>query len=83
MPIFWISKYALSRGIYSISEDVQENDGVLMHKQNYYTAFFHGEGRDWHRTEAGAKGKADAMRMAKIASLKKQIDKLKAMSFSA
>jgi hypothetical protein len=43
--------------------------------------YFHGEGRNWHRTPEGAKAKAEAMRKAKIASLKKQLAKLESLSF--
>jgi hypothetical protein len=43
--------------------------------------YFHGEGREWHRTEKAAKAKATEMRDKKIKSLTKQIIKLKSMEF--
>ncbi|MGE0278428.1 MAG: hypothetical protein AB7R40_23780 [Nitrospiraceae bacterium] len=37
--------------------------------------------KDWHETAEAALAQADAMRLKKIASLKKQIAKLEAMRF--
>ena len=39
-------------------------------------------GKDWHRTPESALARAEEMRKAKIASLKKSIAKLEAMTFS-
>ena len=39
-------------------------------------------GNDWHRTEADAVARAEQMRVKKIASLEKQIAKLKKLSFT-
>lgn len=40
-----------------------------------------GEAKNWHRTRDGAIAKAKEMRDAKIASLERQIAKLRAMTF--
>lgn len=42
---------------------------------------FHGEGNEWHKIKESAISKAEKMRQKKIASLKKQIAKLKNMKF--
>jgi hypothetical protein len=42
---------------------------------------YHSEGIEWHRTESSAIARAEEMRLAKIASLKKQIAKLEKMKF--
>lgn len=44
--------------------------------------YAHGEGREWHRTLEGARKRAEIMRMAKIANLKKQIAKLEKLKFT-
>ena len=42
---------------------------------------YHGEGKEWHRTKEAALVRAEKMRQKKIASLKKQIEKLERMKF--
>lgn len=46
-----------------------------------FPIYYHGEGNDWHRTKESAIAKAEEMRKKKIASLKKQIEKLEKMEF--
>ena len=81
MPTFWITKYALTKGVYSF--EAAEPVGILslMQHPSYRHTYFHGEGRDWHRTESAAKECAAAMKAKKIASLKKQIAKLENLTF--
>ena len=43
--------------------------------------YFHGEGREWHRTKESAIDKAEEMRKKKIETMKKQIEKLEKMEF--
>jgi hypothetical protein len=84
MTTFWISKYALSQGIYSVESDkIFEGTMLCVQPKDQlgYTAHYHGEGRDWHRTKDGAIARAEQMRVAKIAALKKQIAKLESTSF--
>jgi hypothetical protein len=44
--------------------------------------YAHGEGRQWHRTQESALARAESMRKAKIASLRKSIARLEALSFA-
>ncbi len=74
----WISKYAFSKGIYEI-ETMEPRSSLEIVRDGW--AYFHGDGREWHRTRAGAIAKAEEMRLAKIASLKKQIAKLEKLKF--
>lgn len=77
----WITKYALSTGI---SEELVEhcNPGDMAKVVGGdWSQYFHGEGREWHRTRAGALQRAEAMRLVKIASLQKQIAKLEKLRF--
>ena len=78
----WITKYALSRGVYEAEVEETNQTGMVVHRQEgLYPAYYQGEGTDWHRTEEAAKTRASAMAKAKIASLKKQISKLEKLTF--
>lgn len=76
----WITKYALTTGV--LRKQV-ESDGVglAVDRSNRLTGYYHGEGRQWHRTRDGAIAKAKELRDAKIKALRKQIAKLEAMTF--
>lgn len=77
----WISKYALSQGIFEMDAE-QDNSLVYRRSEGGFRQFFHGEGREWHRTYAGAIERAEVMRDNKLRSLKKQIDKLERLQFT-
>jgi hypothetical protein len=79
----WITKYALTQGIYDVEGEVctgqidmfvQKNCGMI-------SCYYHGEGKEWHRTRRAAVATAKEMRDRKIASIQKKIAKLKAMTF--
>jgi hypothetical protein len=80
----WITKYALSVGI--IEADAKESAAypgmVVIRREGRFDECFHNEGKDWHRTLTFAQTRADKMRVAKIASLEKQIAKLRALTFA-
>lgn len=77
----WITKYALTTGIYEIEAEITENGSAFdMHAS--LPTFYNKEGKDWHRTKEDAIQKAEAMRQKKIVSLKKQIEKLEKLKFS-
>jgi hypothetical protein len=76
----WISKYALSKGIYA-KEVVDVGEGVVRTVGSYWS-FFHGEGKHWHRTPEEALRRAEEMRAAKLASMRKQIAKLEKIDFA-
>ena len=79
----WITKHALTQGIYS-AEVIEIKDQmvvvVCIGGMNDRDLFF-GEGKDWHRTEELAKKRANKMVAAKITNVNKQLEKLKKMSF--
>ena len=79
----WITKYALTDGI--LEKECVEcgngTDGMIREKENSYPVYYHGEGKDWHRTKESAIKKAEEMRQKKIENLKKQIKKLERMRF--
>ena len=76
----WITKYALTAGISRAW--VRRADGDMVVKEDRHWQFFHGEGREWHLTREDAVARAEEMRSAKIASLEKQIDRIKALNFA-
>jgi hypothetical protein len=83
----WITKYALTKGI--IESEVEECGNVAgelggmvaLRRAGSLDQYFHGEGKEWHRTYEAALKKADEMRQAKIKSLQKQIAKLQGVEF--
>lgn len=78
----YITKYALSGGILKKEVKLEHNTGSMVVALDNGYSFYHGEGREWHRTKESAVARAEEMRVAKIASLKKQIAKLEKLSFS-
>jgi hypothetical protein len=80
----YITKYSLTQGIEEIeaTECGERYPGMIETRENGYTAYYHGEGRQWHRSKEAAVEKAEKMRLAKIASLKKQIAKLEKLTFN-
>ena len=84
----WITKYALTQGIEEIDlNQVKEFEmtdaGYLCFRRNgkyLYTTEIYSQ-KEWHRTKESAMQKAEEMRQKKIASLKKQIEKLEGMRF--
>ena len=80
----WISKYALTQGIFEIEAEICEGSmtGMVADINNRTFGLYHGEGREWHKTKEEASKRAEKMRLKKIASLKKQIEKLEKMDFN-
>lgn len=83
MATYWITKHALTDGVVKIDLPVEPNDDgyVSYIQQSPRRHFFYGK-KDWHRTADAAAKRADQMRSAKIASLRKQIEKLEALRFT-
>lgn len=73
----WITKYALSKGIYTDYLKVKGDSAY----GKWLNDCFHGEGREWCRTKESAVKRAEEMRTKRIASLRKQIEKLEKMRF--
>lgn len=78
----WITKYALTKGIFELDVDPPDEKfpGMICDKENPLCTF-HGEGSEWHRTKTSAMVHAEKMRLNKIKSLKKQIEKLESLVF--
>lgn len=77
----YITKYALTMGIVQKQVEGTPASGMVVTSGERYPAYFHGEGREWHRTREAAVKRANAMRDAKVASLRKQIARLETAAF--
>jgi hypothetical protein len=85
---FYVTKYALSTGIQVrqgfVHPDIGDGKMLCADKiegESCDSTFHGGDGGDWHSTRENALVKADAMRIKKIASLRRQIAKLEKMRF--
>lgn len=75
----YISKYALTTGIYSVEvEGTHTPDMVRAVGTRYPTHYHKGQ---WHETKESAIERANQMKSRKIAALKKQITKLENTTF--
>ena len=70
----WVTKFALITGIEKVEGEADEN---YLRYDKHGSAF----GNDWHRTREAAIKRAEEMRLKKIASVEKQLGKLKKMRF--
>lgn len=80
----YITKHALTQGIEEkeakTCEDINHPDMISILNVRY-NEFYHKEGKEWHKTKEAAIQKAEEMRIKKIKSLEKQIEKLKELKF--
>ena len=79
----WITKYALTQGIFEIDATVCSDisNDMIQEIRDRHPATYHGEGKEWHRTKESAIKKAEEMKDTKIKSVKKQLAKLENMKF--
>jgi hypothetical protein len=78
----WITRYALTEGIYEIEAEVCSSISEQMISQigSKYPQHFHG--KDWHLDEAAAVARAEEMRQAKMKSLRKSLANLEHLRFA-
>ena len=77
----WITKYALTAGIREEIVETTHNPSMVCRKGGGHLECFHGEGKDWHRSFAGAVNRAKEMQANKLASLRKSIAKMEKLRF--
>lgn len=80
MTIVYVTKYALTTGVYIAEAHVTGDMAVQLAKGHMYAQYFHG--KDWHLTEDEAIHRAEEMRIAKLRSLDKQMKKISALKFT-
>ncbi len=80
----WVTKYALTDCVrrYEARPSSVSAGMMLVDRSDGSTMYLHGEGRDWHRSEAAALAHAEQMRRKKIASLEAQILRLEQLKFA-
>ncbi len=78
--VVWITKNARTTGIQAVEAEIYDSR-MVSYASNGFTLYAHGN--NWHRTPEKAIAKAEEMRAAKLASLKKSIAKIKALKFTA
>ena len=76
----WITKYALTRGIFEMDIESQSEDGKSVYGKAWNQCY-HGQGIEWCKTKAAAIARAEEMRRKKITSLKKKIGQLEGLKF--
>ena len=77
----WVTKYALTEGIRETEAETFKNFPNMVKDVDRPTCYLHGEGREWHRTRDSAVKRAEQMRLAKIASVRKQLAQLESLKF--
>ena len=76
---YFITQYALTRGIFEIEGEVnEEHKNLLMAHDPYRTGFFRPH---WHIIRAEAVKRAELMRVKAIQSMRARIQKLETMKF--
>lgn len=77
----YVTKSALSAGIQRKRLKQCDPPSMAEDADAQPWGFYHGEGREWHRTWESAVARAEEMRKAKLASLRKSIAKLEKMEW--
>lgn len=85
MTDVWVTKYALSDGIKkcALSERKDDSGYAWVEWPGGFTGTMMFTKTEWFETEAAAMENAEQRRIAKIASLRKQISKLEKLSFKS
>jgi hypothetical protein len=80
----YITKYCLTGrvGIQEVSDAIECGKGMVSVPSLGCSAYFHGEGTEWHKTKESAIARAEQMRLARIMSFRKAIMKLKSLKFT-
>lgn len=76
--IYYITQYALTTGVYEISGRIIHSPTLIADATREYILYHKPH---WHETVEEAMAQAEKMRIAKIASLRKQMAKLEKLTF--
>jgi hypothetical protein len=82
MTKVWITKYALTTSIWTRDAKIKDDLACVGNPGTFEYQCFFREGREWHRTHESAVARAEEMRLAKIASLRKAIERLEQLRFA-
>lgn len=77
----YISKYALTKGVQEceVEDCFSVSPTMVVDREGPYRGYYHGN--DWHRTREAAITRAEEMRTAKVASLEKQLARIRKLRF--
>lgn len=78
MTKFYITKYALTEGVFSVDGE-RCSDNFVSYRRHGFTQYAHG--KDFHEDEQMALADAERRRVNKIAAIKKSLLKLEKMTF--
>lgn len=79
MALVYITKYALTGGIFAVEANIDRDMISYRRDGAHFTDYAHAG--EWHRTFEEAATKAEDMRKRKIASLQKSIAKMEKLTF--
>lgn len=77
---YYITKYALTEGILKVQGEISGDLLSWRRPGAHRDEYAHGDGKNWHRTEEGARKKAEEMRKRRVGALLKGAAKLEAMT---
>jgi hypothetical protein len=80
----WVTKYALSSGVFESEAEIcssVDKGMIRVTREGRYPEYFHGDGKEWHRTRESVMKRVEEMKTKKIASLKKSIKKIESITF--
>jgi len=77
--MYYITQHALTKGILDLPGEIVSETPTMVQIEAKSPTFYHKP--HWHLTMEEAVAQAEKMRLAKIASLEKQLAKLKALQF--
>lgn len=81
MTKVYITKYALTYGVFTVEGELVADGTAVSYKRDagYFQEYAHG--KDFQLTEEDALARAEEMRIAKLKSLDKQMKKVSAIKF--
>jgi len=77
----YITKYALTKGIFEEEGEVKPNCPDLLIVRVKGKPHFY-RGKEWHTSRTDAEERAEAMRARRVEKLKAQLEKLQGLKFS-
>lgn len=78
----WITKHAFTIGIVELEGEVSpQTPSLFVSGDSLDRKYYHGEGRNWHRTREAAVTRANRILEMRLKSIKKQLSKLESMKF--
>lgn len=78
----YVTKYALTAGIMEVQDaEPTSSEGMISVRSLGIHTYFHGEGKDWHRTKDSAIKRAEEMRRRKLESMEKQKRRIEEIIF--